>query len=280
MYRAERSRRPAAAWRKRCRFLADGPALGEAHGGYLWLGEHDAGDRGVVCDAGLAQYIVGHDAPLVRGHMGEQRHLGHISDRLQPVAGTALLIHPDLTAHSRAHSGHLQVQEGGVRLAAGGVDDDIGAHSGGVIKLDDFSSPLRPRIDTFTGLTLLMTQSEPWPAYAQQHHTWGLSPLTDLHWGGATMWIGGDTIMIALILTALVPVGARSQSVRPPDALVRAGSAGQLDLRLAAQQAGGATRSSARNVDDDQERLDAYNAWLAEMAARDRRLNETASDEP
>ena len=53
-------------------------------------------------------------------------------------------------------------------------------------------------IDTFTGITLLMTNREPWPGYALQHHTWGPDPLTDVHYGGAMMWIGGDTIMIAV----------------------------------------------------------------------------------
>lgn len=60
-------------------------------------------------------------------------------------------------------------------------------------------------IDTFTGLTLLTTRNPPWSAYAAQHHSWGPDPVTDVHWGGAMMWIGGDTIMIALIVTALIP---------------------------------------------------------------------------
>jgi hypothetical protein len=30
-----------------------------------------------------------------------------------------------------------------------------------------------------------------WPAYAAQNHTFGPDPVTDIHWGGATIWIGG-----------------------------------------------------------------------------------------
>lgn len=125
-------------------------------------------------------------------------------------------------------------------------------------------------IDTFTGLTLLATQHEPWPAYAAQHHTFGPDLVTDVHWGGAMMWIGGDTIMIALIVTALVPwvsgrsrAGARMRWVEK----ARLANLDRYATRLPDQPAGPAGHT---DVDDDEARLEAYNAWLARAAAHDR----------
>lgn len=122
-------------------------------------------------------------------------------------------------------------------------------------------------VDTFTGITLLMSGENPWPAYAAQHHTWGPDLLTDVHYGGAVMWVGGDTIMIGLILTALVPwVAGRSRnSIRMR--WVENARRATMDRYTAYLPAGGGVR---RDVDEDEQRLDAYNAWLAEMAARDR----------
>jgi putative copper resistance protein D len=122
-------------------------------------------------------------------------------------------------------------------------------------------------VDTFTGITLLMAGSNPWPAYAAQHHTWGPDPLTDVHYGGATMWVGGDTIMIGLILTALVPwvAGRNRNSLRMR--WVESARRATMDRYTGYLPAGTAVR---RDVDEDEQRLDAYNAWLAEMAERDR----------
>jgi putative copper resistance protein D len=57
-------------------------------------------------------------------------------------------------------------------------------------------------VDTFTGLALTATAHEIFPAYKAMHRTWGPSLVTDLHIGGAIMWVGGDTIM----LLAMIPV--------------------------------------------------------------------------
>ncbi len=50
-------------------------------------------------------------------------------------------------------------------------------------------------IDTFTGVALTTTTHELFPAYLALHRTWGPSLLTDLHAGGAIMWVGGDSLM-------------------------------------------------------------------------------------
>lgn len=121
-------------------------------------------------------------------------------------------------------------------------------------------------IDTFTGVALLMTTHAPWPAYAAQHRGWGPDPLTDVHWGGAVMWIGGDTIMIVLIVLALCRWlfgNARSRGgLRWIEQVRRA----TLDQRLATA---GRSAAGRGDPDDDDERLAAYNSWLAELAQQD-----------
>jgi putative membrane protein len=60
-------------------------------------------------------------------------------------------------------------------------------------------------VDTFTGLALAMTSHNPFPVYDTMMRPWGPSVLSDVHLGGAIMWIGGD----ALMLLALIPASLR-----------------------------------------------------------------------
>lgn len=123
-------------------------------------------------------------------------------------------------------------------------------------------------IDTFTGVVLLMTTHEPWPAYVAQHRTWGPAPLTDVHWGGAVMWIGADAVMMVLVLTALFAWVAKP---------VRGGGLGWIEQarRAVLDEHAGLPGTGGRpghdDVDSDEERLAAYNAWLARLAERDAR---------
>jgi cytochrome c oxidase assembly factor CtaG len=122
-------------------------------------------------------------------------------------------------------------------------------------------------IDTFVGVVLLQTNHELFPAYADTGRTWGPSLLSDLHAGGAIMWVGGDAIMFVLILCVFVMFlrdkrahgtmgdwleGARSQALQ--DAVAHAG----VTAPVRPNQRRGQT------VDDD-EHLDAYNAYLASL---------------
>jgi cytochrome c oxidase assembly factor CtaG len=56
-------------------------------------------------------------------------------------------------------------------------------------------------VDTFTGLALAMLSRNPFSGYAHQGRS-AQAVLSDLHLGGAIMWIGGD----ALMLLALIPI--------------------------------------------------------------------------
>ena len=57
-------------------------------------------------------------------------------------------------------------------------------------------------VDTFSGLALVSTSHELFPAYFAIHRNWGPSLVEDLHIGGAIMWVGGDTLMVL----ALIPI--------------------------------------------------------------------------
>lgn len=58
-------------------------------------------------------------------------------------------------------------------------------------------------IDTVTGLALAMSSHNPFPAYLNSMR----SPheiLNDIHLGGAIMWIGGDALMLLLLIPLVV----------------------------------------------------------------------------
>lgn len=60
-------------------------------------------------------------------------------------------------------------------------------------------------VDTFTGLALVMTRRNPFPAYDQMHVLpWMPSIESDIHAGGAMMWIGGDLLMMAVLIPVAV----------------------------------------------------------------------------
>jgi cytochrome c oxidase assembly factor CtaG len=123
--------------------------------------------------------------------------------------------------------------------------------------------------DTIVGIVLLQATHPPFSFYARMHPPWGPGPLTDIHDGGAVMWIGGDGLMFVMMLV----VGAMWLLDRSPEAR-RAGvfleSARQAALAGTGNESpGGETdREQLRasgDVDDDEAALAAYNALLARM---------------
>ena len=123
--------------------------------------------------------------------------------------------------------------------------------------------------DTIVGVVLLQAAQPPFPAYARMHPVWGRGPLTDIHDGGAVMWIGGDGLMFVMMLV----VGAMWMLDRSPQAR-RAGafleSARQSALAGTGHERPGGETARERlrasgDVDDDHDALEAYNALLARM---------------
>jgi putative membrane protein len=113
-------------------------------------------------------------------------------------------------------------------------------------------------VDTIVGVTLLMTPTEPFPAYAARN--WGMSPLDDLHWGGAIMWVGGDVLM------AVIAIGVITRWVSSPSAGNDLGPW----LEAARRSAVGADElDHTRDIDDDEEALRAYNRMLSRLAGNE-----------
>ena len=143
-------------------------------------------------------------------------------------------------------------------------------------------------VDAFTGLVLGSEGSNPFPNLAKGRPSWAPSPLSDVHIGGAVMWVGGAGLMFVLLLTVFFawtretrsdgglgwlevarrtnfaaqvganPVGGRPVGARPVGGHPEAGT----DPGVPAQ----ATPASANeSLDDDDEHLAAYNAYLARL---------------
>jgi len=139
--------------------------------------------------------------------------------------------------------------------------------------------------DTIVGVILLQATTVPWPAYAQPHRGWGPSPLDDLHGGAAVMWIGGDGLMLVMMIVLAARwltdprvqaagAGRWLESARRA-ALADTGhtaganpTAGAGSTAGAGQAADTGSRAilASADVDDDDAALAAYNAMLARLA--------------
>ena len=139
-------------------------------------------------------------------------------------------------------------------------------------------------VDTFTGL--LLGYAPRGFAYAGPRPPGSPSPVSDAHWGGALMWIGGDAIMFGFMMVVVLMwslderaegqghgwlEAARKASF---DHLVASGgratlaaAAGTAEAGLPADSAGRRSPPGRRRpagIDDD-EHLAAYNAYLARL---------------
>jgi len=109
-------------------------------------------------------------------------------------------------------------------------------------------------VDTFTGVILMQTSA---PKF-------GMS-VSDIHNGGAVMWIGGDFLMFLAILVVFA-FWARHDTVRG------AAKRGWLEAARASaftDRTGPVPAESGRvkppDLDNDDKQLDAYNSWLAKI---------------
>jgi putative copper resistance protein D len=142
-------------------------------------------------------------------------------------------------------------------------------------------------VDTFVGIVLLQTTQ---PIAYIAHPGWGPNPLRDTQTGGAIMWFFGDAIMVVLIVLTFRawvrrPEYARRQShswlerarVTTFDSHVREAPVARTGRP---PDAGPATApppgerpdhptGRPPDLDDDDARWAAYNAWLGRLAERD-----------
>jgi putative copper resistance protein D len=124
-------------------------------------------------------------------------------------------------------------------------------------------------VDTFTGVVLGQTDRYPWPLMAAMHPSWAPSLVTDLHAGGAVMWVGGDAIMAVMFGVAAVGWARTAGSGDTSDLggwLDSARANYQQDLVGAEQPSEGEPASTA-NPDSD-EALAAYNDYLQRLGDR------------
>jgi cytochrome c oxidase assembly factor CtaG len=128
-------------------------------------------------------------------------------------------------------------------------------------------------VDAFTGLILGSESSNPFPALAQQRPGWAPSAINDVHTGGAVMWVAGAGIMFVLVLAVFF---AWSRETRGDGGLGwlesarRANFATLVSSHREASANGGAPQraspaSGTESVDDDDDQLAAYNAFLARI---------------
>jgi putative copper resistance protein D len=136
------------------------------------------------------------------------------------------------------------------------------------------SAPLRMAVlvvampvDTFTGVILGQTDKYPWPAMAAMHPAWAPSLATDLHAGGAVMWIGGDAIMAVMFGIAAVS-WARTAMASQGSELGGWLEAARANYQQELVGAGGDTTDDAPADPDSDAALDAYNAHLRKLSGR------------
>jgi cytochrome c oxidase assembly factor CtaG len=140
-------------------------------------------------------------------------------------------------------------------------------------------------VDTFTGLMLGYGSAGSPGIPAGPRPAWAPPPLSDLHDGGAVMWIGGDAIMFGLMMLVYLMwsldgraaasghgwlEAARRASLASLVASHTAPAAGGGGSEEGAPAASAAVSWDGRGGIDDDEHLAAYNAFLA-------RLNEAES---
>jgi cytochrome c oxidase assembly factor CtaG len=131
-------------------------------------------------------------------------------------------------------------------------------------------------VDTFTGLILgysntPMTGMGPRPS-------WAPNAISDLHSGGAVMWIGGDAIMFAVMMLVFLAWSRDDKESSGGGWLEAARRASFAGLTGPDRAAGAGTTATAPGQDgqdsgtiDDDEHLAAYNDFLARINAAESR---------
>lgn len=153
-------------------------------------------------------------------------------------------------------------------------------------------------VDTFTGLMLGYGSAGTPGVPSGPQPSWAPAPVSDLHLGGAVMWIGGDGLMFGLMMLVYVMWSLDNRAATSGHGWLEAARKANLASLVAAHQppsgavegtagptaaAGGGAAPAAVNWDgrggiDDDEHLAAYNAFLARLnQAESARVNQPES---
>ena len=119
-------------------------------------------------------------------------------------------------------------------------------------------------VDTFTGLVLFQSDQ----AIAMGGVAGGVDPLTQTNTGGAIMWVGGDGLMVVVMLVLALSWLRRSQMAQRMIAGSWLEKARTATLATHSTPASPSVRTSSRreDVDEDDRALAEYNAWLHGLA--------------
>jgi cytochrome c oxidase assembly factor CtaG len=127
-------------------------------------------------------------------------------------------------------------------------------------------------VDAFTGLVLGSEGSNPFPNLAVRRPSWAPSPVSDVHIGGAVMWVGGAGLMFALLMTVFFAWSRETsadgglgwlETARRANFAAWVSAHREADVGAEAPQP--VPVSDTENIDDDDEKLAAYNAYLARL---------------
>src|SRR5215472_6479382 len=125
-------------------------------------------------------------------------------------------------------------------------------------------------IDTFTGVALGYASANSPGVPAGPRPSWAPSPVSDLHSGGAVMWIAGDGIMFALMMIVFL-MWARNEhlTLSGRSFLERARRENLATMvasgRPATDGAGASMQAADGRTIDDDAHLAAYNEYLARI---------------
>jgi cytochrome c oxidase assembly factor CtaG len=132
-------------------------------------------------------------------------------------------------------------------------------------------------VDTFTGLMLGYGSAGSPGIPVGPRPAWAPPPLSDLHDGGAVMWIGGDAIMFGLMMLVYLMWSLDGRAAASGHGWLEAARKASLGSLVTAHQAPAQSGSAAdaaeqaavswdgRGGIDDDEHLAAYNAFLARL---------------
>jgi cytochrome c oxidase assembly factor CtaG len=125
-------------------------------------------------------------------------------------------------------------------------------------------------VDAFTGLVLGSEGGNPFPAMAHDRPSWAPSPISDVHTGGAVMWVGGAGLMFALVMAVFFAWSRETRSDGGLGWLESARRANFATLVSSHRDASTgapapAAASDRESVDDDDGQLAAYNDFLARI---------------
>jgi cytochrome c oxidase assembly factor CtaG len=127
-------------------------------------------------------------------------------------------------------------------------------------------------VDAFTGLVLGSEGTNPFPGLAEDRPAWAPTPLSDVHIGGAVMWVGGAGLMFAIMMTVFF---AWTRVTHGDGGLGWLETARRTNFAtvVGTDKDAGVRRNkpgrqvpprTAESVDDD-EHLAAYNAYLSRL---------------